>query len=245
MKLIYLFSDICRHTVGSSEFGRFISADSELDNRGVISQNLFAYCGNNPVNHRDDDGNLAVAAWLVKGIVGGIIGAATGAMTAAATGGNVARGAFIGAVTGIASSFLGSAIGKMVTSRIFTGTGFLSGLGRSAADAAVDCVADSAVDIGEQYIETTFADPSKSKMEIIKSLREGEAGKISVPTALLSFASSGMGNVTDVALELGKSGILDNTVDAVSYGLANGTFDGCISAVQTVFDIYGAKEEQD
>ena len=38
------------------EFGRFISADGLIDNRGATSQNLFAYCGNNPVNRSDLSG---------------------------------------------------------------------------------------------------------------------------------------------------------------------------------------------
>ena len=38
------------------EFGRFISADGLIDNRGATSRNLFAYCGNNPVNRSDLSG---------------------------------------------------------------------------------------------------------------------------------------------------------------------------------------------
>lgn len=40
------------------ETGRFINADSLIDNRGIITQNLFQYCGNNPVNNADPIGNL-------------------------------------------------------------------------------------------------------------------------------------------------------------------------------------------
>ena len=40
------------------EIGRFINADSLIDNRGFITQNVFQYCGNNPVNNADSSGNL-------------------------------------------------------------------------------------------------------------------------------------------------------------------------------------------
>ena len=40
------------------ETGRFINADSLIDNRGIITRNLFQYCGNNPINNSDLSGNL-------------------------------------------------------------------------------------------------------------------------------------------------------------------------------------------
>ena len=57
-------------------WGRFINADSLIDNRGVHTQNVFAYCGNNPVNHVDSDGHSALA---IVGIVcaGALIAAAS------------------------------------------------------------------------------------------------------------------------------------------------------------------------
>ena len=41
----------------SSEFGRFISADSQV-NSDILGGNLFAYCSNNPVNRTDDQGTF-------------------------------------------------------------------------------------------------------------------------------------------------------------------------------------------
>ena len=57
-------------------WGRFINVDSLIDNRGVHTQNVFAYCGNNPVNHVDSDGHSALA---IVGIVcaGALIAAAS------------------------------------------------------------------------------------------------------------------------------------------------------------------------
>lgn len=38
------------------ETGRFLNIDGLIDNRGINTQNLFAYCGNNPVNRIDITG---------------------------------------------------------------------------------------------------------------------------------------------------------------------------------------------
>ena len=48
----------------SPEFGRFINADGIIDNRGLITQNLFAYCGNNPVNNYDPSGNFFISGTI-------------------------------------------------------------------------------------------------------------------------------------------------------------------------------------
>ena len=67
------------------EFGRFISADGLIDNRGATSQNLFAYCYNNPINYSDADGHLP--KWLsgVLDIASGITQILAGAAMATAT----------------------------------------------------------------------------------------------------------------------------------------------------------------
>ena len=86
------------------EFGRFISADGLIDNRGATSQNLFAYCYNNPVNYSDADGHLP--KWLsgVLDIASGITQILAGAAMATAT---AATG--VGIAAGIAMALNGSA----------------------------------------------------------------------------------------------------------------------------------------
>jgi len=229
----------------SPELCRFISADSELDNRSVISQNLFTYCGNNPVNNRDDDGNLAIAAWLVKGLVGGIVGAAFGAMTAAATGENIAIGAGVGFATGVISGIFGGIVGKFVAEKVFTGVSRLVKIGRGAVDAAVDWGIESIGNLATQFSEARYADPSKSKAEIIKSLEWGGAMKSAIPAAALSPLSSGFGKVADKAIGLGADEMLKDVTDATAYGIMLGTPDIWLSSAQFVYNIYGAKEEQD
>lgn len=50
------------------EFGRFISADGFVSTgQGITGSNMFAYCGNNPINRHDPSGNsfLGIAAGAV------------------------------------------------------------------------------------------------------------------------------------------------------------------------------------
>ena len=127
------------------EIGRFISMDdvSYLGADGtVLSYNSFAYCGNNPVNLSDLDGNWpSWASKIAIGIGAIVIGAAVVAATAA-TGGVAA--AFIGAaVSGLKAAVISGAIGAVVdasTSAVShrIATGSWSGAGKAALDGAVD-----------------------------------------------------------------------------------------------------------
>ena len=45
------------------EVGRFINADGLVSTgQGILGNNMFAYCLNNPVNYEDSDGEMAAAA---------------------------------------------------------------------------------------------------------------------------------------------------------------------------------------
>ena len=120
------------------EFGRFISADGLIDNRGATSQNLFAYCGNNPINDSDPDGTLSLLAKIAIGIGAVVVGAAIVAATAGTA------SVFLGAVvTGLKSAALSGAISAAVGAgysavehRISTGS--WSGAEKAAIGGAVD-----------------------------------------------------------------------------------------------------------
>ena len=83
------------------EIGRFINADlPEYSATGTLDDNnLFAYCGNNPVLHDDQDGELCNV------VIGALVGATVGAVSAAyasykATGSINAASVIIGAAAG-------------------------------------------------------------------------------------------------------------------------------------------------
>ena len=97
------------------QIGRFINADDI----SILSEgkdlfnglNLYAYCGNNPVNNTDESGN-AWWDWLWKGLVGLIvIVAITAAVVITAGAATLALGASIGTAISIMS---GAAVGGLV-----------------------------------------------------------------------------------------------------------------------------------
>ena len=55
------------------EVGRFINADGIINNTGTITQNLFAYCGNNPVTHKDASGYAWETIWDAISLASSIV----------------------------------------------------------------------------------------------------------------------------------------------------------------------------
>ena len=67
------------------EVGRFINVDSVLGgNDNLLSFNLFAYCGNNPINRVDPTGQSFIAIAGLVALVGGIIFGCTGSSSVTA-----------------------------------------------------------------------------------------------------------------------------------------------------------------
>ena len=94
------------------EIGRFINADNyPTTGQGLLGNNMFAYCGNNPVNRKDDGGEW----WNV--VIGAIIGAAVNAISTAINGGSTTEilvSAACGAVSGaFAATGFGGVVGQM------------------------------------------------------------------------------------------------------------------------------------
>ena len=94
------------------ETGRFINADGIVDNQDVSTLNLYAYCANDPVNNKDEDGER-VAAIIAGAVVGGVIGG----IKAWAKGGSkktIAKAVAIGALKGAATSAIGGWVSTAV-----------------------------------------------------------------------------------------------------------------------------------
>ena len=86
------------------EIGRFINADALIaTGQGMLGNNMFAYCNNNPVNLKDPTGEASLfAAFLVATVVGGI----ANAISTAISGGSVEQ-CIISGFIGAASSAVG------------------------------------------------------------------------------------------------------------------------------------------
>ena len=124
--------------------GRFLNADAFTSTgQGFTGNNMFAYCGNNPVARKDNGG----AFWFGLLATGTIVGGILGAFNALCTGGNILEGAIEGAITGLCSSALGVAIPNVAAT-------FAIGI---AGGAAIDFATQSAT----QYIETGTVDVRK------------------------------------------------------------------------------------
>ena len=93
---------------------RFITPDSieYLDSSSIIGLNLYAYCGNDPVNNVDEEGNFGFLACLIIGaVVGAIVGFGTSLASEAISNGGFdkvnwgifASGTVFGAIDGALS----------------------------------------------------------------------------------------------------------------------------------------------
>lgn len=70
----------------SPKLGRFISADSLINQGSILGNNMFAYCENNPVNMSDADGNLPKWITGALNVISGAVQMAAGAALGAFAG---------------------------------------------------------------------------------------------------------------------------------------------------------------
>ncbi|MDR2957333.1 MAG: RHS repeat-associated core domain-containing protein, partial [Coriobacteriales bacterium] len=131
------------------EICRWINADTtdvlSLPYHNIGQYNVFAYCNNNPVNDRDDNGQLSLLAKIGIGLAVIVVGAAVVAATAA-TGGVAA--AFIGAaIAGVKAAAISGVIAAGISasttaySSVKAGDNFKTVVNKSAG-AAISGFAD-------------------------------------------------------------------------------------------------------
>ena len=172
---------------------RFINADSYASTgQGIIGYNMFAYCGNCPVNHSDPAGELF-------GIVGALVGAAVGAA--------------ISTVSCLISSG-GEASAKDLL--------IAAGVGAAAASALTGVYTAATTDgpwyqklaAGATAATLTFVGAGKAYAwgEWLKQTEGITRGVYAIGTAFINFVS---GESADL-VSLGTQAALDYVVDTVS-----------------------------
>jgi RHS repeat-associated protein len=130
--LYYLQSRYYNPTIG-----RFINVDGQFTTGDLTGLNMFAYCGNNPVNRTDPTGDAwwhwAVAAAVVAAAAVAVVVTAGGAAAAIAAVSMVASGvaASSTAATVAAGVFIGSATA-------FAGAAYMAALESNSADEFAD-----------------------------------------------------------------------------------------------------------
>ena len=116
--------------------GRFINADAFASTgQGVLGNNMFAYCGNNPVSREDGSGDfweIVVGAAIGGAIAGAIIGAVSHIVSCGMSGIEVTVSGLLGAtVTGAVTGAIGAvggAIGGTAAIAASIGVGAISGV---------------------------------------------------------------------------------------------------------------------
>ena len=130
------------------EIGRFINADIyPATGQGLTGNNMFAYCGNNPVSRKDDGGEF----WHL--VVGGVIGGIIGAISSAASGGDVVD-VLIGAAAGAAGGVLAASGAGVVVQAL--GSAAISMASNAASQVnhiAQDETGETEFDVGDMLFD--------------------------------------------------------------------------------------------
>lgn len=182
-----------------SNVGRFINADMYVyTGQGILSNNMFAYCNNNPVINADSRGTFFNA------IIGGLVGGIVGGITAAINGDNIWAGVGIGAATGAVAGLcvdIAVATGG-VGAIVIAGAGGMLASGVSYA--ATETVNGRDIDMGTLVFEATVG---------------GVFNIVSFGTAGGSMAKVG-GKVIDNLTKNFASSLMENTTRKVAGKIA-------------------------
>ena len=156
---------------------RFINADGYVSTgQGLTGYNMFAYCGNNPVNEVDPSGYFGLNLGIV--VAGAIVGGLLGAFSALTTDGNVLESAVEGALTGA----IGATCGLLISSPI--------------AAACVAGIGGAIVDFSSQVI-TQYTENGSVNIANIDFSRVLKTGAQTGIGAAIPAFGAGSGNAVD------------------------------------------------
>ncbi len=122
--------------------GRFLNPEPNVDiggfdsGAGLLGYNVYAYCKNNPVMYKDENGEFILSAIIIGAVVGAVVGGAVSAISQQVTTGEINWG-----VVGV-NAVAGAISGALAT----TGIGLGLSVGANAALGA-------ATYVGEQVIK--------------------------------------------------------------------------------------------
>ncbi len=185
------------------QIGRFINADVfAASGQGLTGNNMFAYCGNNPVVRGDANGEAW--NWLIGAIIGGVVGG----ISAAVTGGNatdiiigIAAGAVAGGIiagTGntTAGRLAGSAVnalGTGIDAKINGASYAAAGLAATASFAVTYGASTLSAFVGGDVVASTVCDCTFGFSAGLVSAASGAlAAKVSSQSSLKTTTQAGV-----------------------------------------------------
>ncbi len=203
--------------------GRFISPDAFVSTgQGVLGNNMFAYCNNNPVMFMDPAGKFLISALIVIGAAV-VVGAGTGAYIAACNGGDngsIIEGAIEGALTGGAAAAIGFFAAPIAIAGLTIPSVVVAGIGGAIAGGVIDV----GVQTASHAIKTGSLDNFK--------LDENRVVETAVTTGLSAIVPTFDGTPTGVDMAIGsaivgaEASVLISTGVIVANKIRAGAFHG-------------------
>lgn len=229
--------------------GRFLNADASLNpGTGLVGMNVFAYCGNNPVNNEDPNGDFF--GTIIGGIVGGIIGGIGGAISAAVQGKSVLAGAVTGAATG---ALIGATCGFIADT---FGTGAIA----LAAGAVISGTIAASGNVANQYwnynIEKTAQNTNSNQQsnpqnnsKTPKSSNGKTANECDSFADYVDYGSIAVSGITAMVfapISIGVNCVVNSAFAGIGFGgantiaqiAANCVMGGNVSILQSTIDLF-------
>ena len=228
---------------------RFINADTIISQESTLGYNLFAYCGNNPVNNEDPTGHLF--GTICGAIIGGIIGGIGEAISAATKGKSIRAGFITGAATG---AIIGGVCGYIADT---FGTGAIALAAGAAVSGIVSAVGNTANQFlnyniekksqannsnrqsGSATINTKTPQSSNGKLasecESFADYVDAKSIAVSGVTAAL-FAPIGI--EANCIVNSAFTGLASDGINMTAQVIANFAIGGNVSILQSIIDLF-------